>query len=138
MGINDIQDEIIQEFELFPDWESKYEYVLEIGNQLTPLDESQKTDDHLVKGCTSRAWVIADRVNGKMHFQADGETAIARGIIALVLRILNDQTPEDILTSELYFLDRIGLKEHLSITRAQGLESLISKIYTLASHYREH
>jgi cysteine desulfuration protein SufE len=113
MNIADIQDEIIEEFQLFPDWESKYEYVLEMGNKLEPLD----------------------LVDGKMHFNADGETAIARGILALVLRVLNDQKPEDILNTQLYFLERIGLKDHLSITRAQGLESLIKKIYQLASQY---
>lgn len=135
MNIADIQDEIIGEFQLFPDWESKYEYVLDMGNKLEPLDDSSKTDVHLVQGCTSKAWIMANLVDGKMHFSADGETAIARGILALVLRVLNDQKPEDILNTELYFPERIGLKEHLSITRAQGLESLIKKIYQLASQY---
>ena len=135
MDITDIQDEIIEEFQIFPDWEGKYEYVMDMGNNLEPLDDSSKTDAHLVQGCTSRAWITADLIDGKMHFSADGETAIARGILALVLRVLNDQKPEDILNTELYFAERIGLKEHLSITRAQGLESLIKKIYQLASQY---
>ena len=135
MNIADIQDEIIEEFQLFPDWESKYEYVLEMGNKLEPLDDSSKTDAHLVKGCTSKAWITADLVDEKIHFNADGETAVARGILALVLRVLNDQKPGDILNTQLYFLERIGLKDHLSITRAQGLESLIKKIYQLASQY---
>lgn len=135
MNIDDIQNEIIGEFLLFPDWESKYEYVLEMGNKLEPADASIKTEEHLVKGCTSKAWITAELHDNKMHFIADGETPIARGIIALVLRVLNDQAPQDISNTELYFLDQIGLKEHLSITRAQGLESLIRKIYTLAAQF---
>jgi cysteine desulfuration protein SufE len=135
MNITDIQNEIIEEFQLFPDWESKYEYLLEMGNKLQPLDNSSKTDAHLVQGCTSKAWITADLVDGKMHFSADGETAIARGILALVLRVLNDQKPGDILAAELFFIESIGLQDNLSITRAQGLESLIRKIYQLASQY---
>ena len=132
MTINDIQNEIIEEFELFPDWESKYEYLLEMEKNLGGLDAKEKTGDHLVKGCTSKAWVTASVVDGNMHFHADAETAIARGILAMVLRVLDQQPPQEILASELYFLDRIGLKEHLSITRAQGLESLVNRLYALA------
>ena len=137
MKINDIQDEIIGEFELFPDWESKYEYVLEMGNKLEPADADIKTEEHLVQGCTSKAWITARFDDNKIHFIADAETSIARGIIALVLRVLNDQSPEDILNSRLYFLDQVGLKEHLSITRAQGLESLIKKLYALAARHHQ-
>ena len=137
MNINDIQNEIIGEFELFPDWESKYEYVLEMGNKLEPVDDSIKKDKFLVRGCTSKAWITARLNDNKIHYSTDAETPIARGIIALVLRVLNDQAPEDILNSRLYFLDQIGLKEHLSITRAQGLESLMEKLYALALEHKQ-
>lgn len=137
MPINDIQDEIIGEFGLFPDWESKYEYLLETGNKLESADASIKANEHLVQGCTSKAWITARLDNDKLHYIADAETPIARGIIALVLRVLNDQPPEDILNSRLYFLDQVGLKEHLSITRAQGLESLIKKLYALAARHHQ-
>ena len=103
-----------------------------MGNNLGGIDASLKTDDNLVRGCTSRAWVSCKLIDGKMQFHADAETAIARGILALILRVLNQQAPQDILNTNLYLLDRIGLKEHLSITRAQGLESLVTKLYEMA------
>jgi len=134
MNINDTQDEIIECFAMLPDWHSKYEYLLEMESSLPAMDSALKTDRSLVHGCNSKAWIIAELRDNKVQFIADGETAISRGILALMIKILGDRTPGNILASELYFIDRIGLKDNLSMTRAQGLEHLIEKMYVLAKN----
>ncbi|MCW8963258.1 MAG: SufE family protein [Gammaproteobacteria bacterium] len=131
MNINDTQDEIIEHFSMLPDWHSKYEYLLDMEDCLPVMDAALKTDESLVHGCNSKAWIQAELQDGKLKFTADGETAIARGILALIIKILDNRTPDEILASELYFIDSIGLMENLSMTRAQGLEHLIEKIYAL-------
>jgi len=137
MDINKIQDEIIEDFSMLPDWNAKYEYLMDMENSLPDMDNAYKTNEHLVHGCNSKAWITAELTNNNVHFIADGETAIARGILALMLKLFNNRAPDEIMETELYFFDRIGLKENLSMTRAEGLEHLIEKIYTLARSMKE-
>ncbi len=131
MTTNQAQDEIIDCFNMLDDWHSKYEYLLDMGNHLPDMPDQLKTDRSLVHGCNSKAWIVAEPRNNRVHFIADAETAIARGILALMLKVLDNQPAEEILKTELYFLDRIGLRENLSMTRAQGLEHLVDKIYRM-------
>ena len=135
MSINDIQDEIIDEFEGLTDWMDRYAYIIELGGQLPPIAESLKTPENLIEGCQSRVWIHA-RLNdeGQIVFEADSDAMIVKGIVALLLRVLSAQKPEDILDSELYFIDNIGLKEHLSPTRSNGLVAMVKqmRMYALA------
>ncbi len=133
MTINEIQDEIISEFEFFDDWMDKYDYLIELGKNLPLIDEQYKDDDHLIKGCQSRVWLHADLANAHVDFTADSDAVITKGIIALLIRVLSGHTPEEIAHADLYFIDRIGLKEHLSPTRSNGLVSMVKqmKLYGL-------
>ena len=133
--INQLQDEIIEEFEGFDDWMDKYQMLIDLGNDLEPLPEKYKTEDNLIDGCQSRVWVQCSMENGVMHLQADSDALIVKGIVALLLRVLGDQTPRDILDADLYFVDRIGLREHLSPTRSNGLLAMIRQIRAYAVAY---
>jgi cysteine desulfuration protein SufE len=126
--INDIQDQIIGEFSALGDWIDKYEYLITLGRKLSPLDKKLKTEDTLIKGCQARVWINAELKNGKMRFSADSEALITKGLIAVLLRVLNNQTPEDIVNSDLYFIDKIGLRSNLSPSRAGGLASVVKHI----------
>lgn len=137
MSINEIQDEIIEEFNDFEDWMDKYQMLIDLGNDLEPLDEKYKTEDNLIDGCQSRVWVQCDLIDGKMHLQAESDALIVKGIVALLLRVLSDQTPQDILDTELYFIEQIGLSEHLSPTRANGLLAMIKQIRLYAFAYTQ-
>jgi cysteine desulfuration protein SufE len=130
MNINQKQDEIIEEFSLFDDWMGKYEHIIEIGKELAPLDDKHKTDDNLVRGCQSRVWLHAYLENGLLKFGADSDAIITKGLVALMVRVLSGHKPIEIATSELYFVDKIGLKEHLSPTRSNGLVSMIKQMKT--------
>lgn len=134
MTINEIQDEIIEEFSDFDDWMDRYAYIIDLGNALPPIDEKYKTPAHLIEGCQSRVWVNAELIDGKVHFTADSDAIIVKGIISMLVKVLNDQTPDDILASELYFIDRVGLSEHLSPTRSNGLTAMVKqmRLYALA------
>ncbi len=134
MTINEAQDEVIEEFEDFTDWMDKYQMLIDLGNELVPLDEKYKNDSNLIDGCQSRVWVQCDYVDGKLRFTAESDALIVKGIIALLIRVLSDHTPDEILNADLYFVDRIGLKDHLSPTRSNGLLSMIKQIrmYALA------
>lgn len=135
ISINDIQDEIIDEFSLFSDWMEKYEYIIDLGKQLPMIEEQFKDEDHLIKGCQSRVWLHADLdQHGSVEFTADSDAIITKGIIALLVRVLSKQSPENIAGADLYFIDQIGLKEHLSPTRSNGLVSMVKqmKLYGLA------
>lgn len=135
MTINEIQDEIIEEFSEIDDWMDRYAYIIDLGNQLPPIDEQYKTPQYLIEGCQSRVWINAELTSeGKVHFEADSDAIIVKGIIALLIKVLNDQTPQDILDADLYFIDKIGLSEHLSPTRSNGLLAMVKqmKIYSLA------
>ena len=116
MSINEIQDQIIEEFSDFDDWMDKYQLLIDMGNDLEVLDEKYKTEQNLIDGCQSRVWVQCDHVDGRLLFQADSDALIVKGIIALLIRVINNQTAQDILDADLYFIDRIGLREHLSPT----------------------
>ncbi|MEN8187581.1 MAG: SufE family protein [Bacteroidota bacterium] len=134
MDIKEIQNDIIDEFSMFEDWMEKYEYIIELGKSLPLIDGEFKTDDNLIKGCQSKVWIHADLDNDKVKFTADSDAILTKGIVALLLRVFSNQTPKDILDTELFFVDEIGLKEHLSPTRANGLVSMIKqfKLYALA------
>ena len=137
--INDIQDEIIEEFDGFTDWLDRYALIIDMGNAVPPLDEQYKTPDNLIDGCQSRVWLQADYVDGKVHFEADSDAIIVKGIIAMLVRVLSDRTPQEILDADLYFIDRIGLHDHLSPTRSNGLLAMLKQIraYALAFSLRE-
>ena len=134
MTLNTIQEEVIDEFLLFDDWMQKYEYMIDLGKSLPLINENNKTDDRLIKGCQSKVWLDAQLKNGKINYTADSDAIITKGIIAILLRVFSNQTPDAILSANTDFIDEIGLKEHLSPTRANGLVSMIKqlKIYALA------
>ncbi|MDO4196223.1 MAG: SufE family protein [Prevotellaceae bacterium] len=135
MTINEIQDEIIEEFNDFDDWMDKYQLLIDLGSDLEPLDEKYKTEDNLIDGCQSRVWVQCDLVDGKMQLQADSDALIVKGIVALLLRVLSGHTPQEVLDTDLYFVEQIGLKEHLSPTRSNGLVAMIKQIRLYAYAY---
>ena len=140
MTINEIQDEIIEEFSGFDDWMDKYQLLIDLGNEQEPLDDKYKTEQNLIDGCQSRVWLQADLVDGKIHFSAESDALIVKGIVALLIRVLSDQTPQDILDADLYFIEQIGLKEHLSPTRSNGLLAMVKqiKMYALAFSEIKH
>ena len=134
MTINEIQDEIIEEFSGFDDWMDKYQLLIDLGNEQEPLDDKYKTEQNLIDGCQSRVWLQADLVDGNIHFSAESDALIVKGIVALLIRVLSDHTPQEILDADLYFIEEIGLKEHLSPTRSNGLLAMVKqiKMYALA------
>ena len=134
MSIVTEQAEIVSEFSMFEDWMQRYEYMIELGKSLPLIDESYKTDDNIIKGCQSKVWVHAELDNDKIVFTADSDAIITKGIIAILIRAFSNQPPKEILAAETTFIDEIGLKEHLSPTRANGLVSMIKqlKMYALA------
>lgn len=135
MSIKERQEELIEEFAMFDDWLEKYEYIIDLGKDVEGISEELKSEDNLVKGCQSRVWLVPSRVEGKLHFEADSDAIITRGIVGMVVRVLSNATAEEILNAELFFVDQIGLKEHLSPTRSNGLVSMIKKIKTYALAY---
>ena len=134
MTINEIQDEIIEEFSGFDVWMDKYQLLIDLGNEQEPLDDKYKTEQNLIDGCQSRVWLQADLVDGNIHFSAESDALIVKGIVALLIRVLSDHTPQEILDADLYFIEEIGLKEHLSPTRSNGLLAMVKqmKVYALA------
>ena len=132
--IQEKQEEILKEFDLFEDWMGKYEYIIELGKTLPMIDNKHKTDNNLIKGCQSRVWLHADEQDGKILYSADSDAIITKGIVAILIRVLSNQTAEEIVKADLAFIDEIGLKEQLSQTRANGLVSMIKeiKLYALA------
>ncbi len=134
--INNTQDEIIKEFAVFNDWMDKYSYIIELGNGLQPLDEKYKTPANLIEGCQSRVWVQADYEDGKIRFSAESDAVIVKGIVALLLRVLSNRSPQEILDADLYFVEKIGLREHLSSTRSNGLVSMIKQMRLYATAFR--
>ena len=136
--IQEKQDEIVSEFEVFDDWMEKYEYLIDLGKDLPLIQEELKTDERLIEGCQSRVWLNADCENGKMQFSADSEAIITKGIIGLLIRVLNDEKPETVIKTDLKFISDIGLQEHLSPTRANGLNGMIKKMKIEALKYIQH
>lgn len=136
MTINEIQDEIIEEFSDLTDWMDRYAYIIDMGNSLEPLPESDKVPANLIEGCQSRVWITATRDNdGNVLFAADSDALIVKGIIALLLRVLSGQKPQDILDADLYFIDKIGLGQHLSPTRSNGLLAMVKQMRLYAQAY---
>ena len=133
--IQEKQDEIVSEFEVFDDWMEKYEYLIDLGKDLPLIQEELKTDERLIEGCQSRVWLNATFTNGKMQFSADSEAIIMKGIIGLLVRVLNDEKPETVIKTDLKFISDIGLQEHLSPTRANGLNGMIKKMKMEALKY---
>lgn len=138
MTINEIQDEIIQEFADFDDWMDRYQLLIDLGSSQPKLDDRYKTEQNLIDGCQSRVWLQADMRDGLLHFQAESDALIVKGIVALLVRVLSDHTPQEILVADLYFIESIGLREHLSPTRSNGLLSMLRqmKLYALAYQAR--
>jgi cysteine desulfuration protein SufE len=136
MTINDIQHEIVEEFSVYDDWMDKYSYLIELGNELKGLDPKDKTDQYLIKGCQSRVWLVPDFVDGKIVFRGESDAVIVKGLVALLLRVVSNRTPDEILNNELFFVDEIGLKQHLSPTRSNGLLSMIKQIKLYAVAYK--
>jgi len=134
LDIKKITTEIIEEFDMFSDWMEKYDYLIELGKSLPMIDSQHKTDENIIKGCQSKVWVYGELAGDKVIFTADSDAIITKGIVALMVRVLSNQTPDDILNADLHFIDEIGLKEHLSPTRANGLLAMIKqmKFYALA------
>ncbi|MFT6166505.1 MAG: cysteine desulfuration protein SufE [Vicingaceae bacterium] len=134
MTINERQDEVIEEFEMFEDWMDKYEYLISLGKELPLIDEAKKTEENIIKGCQSRVWLAAELDHAKIQFTADSDAIITKGIISLMIRVLTDSSPKEIIETELYFIDKVGLKEHLSPTRSNGLVSMVKqmKMYAIA------
>ncbi|MFL0353368.1 SufE family protein [Xanthomarina sp. GH4-25] len=136
MNIQEIQNEIIDEFAMFDDWEERYQYMIDLGKTLPLIDQKYKTDDNLIKGCQSKVWVHADLTNNNIVFTADSDAIITKGIIAILIRVFSNQHPKDIMNANTDFIDDIGLKEHLSPTRANGLVSMIKQLKMYAIAYQ--
>lgn len=134
MAINDTQDEIIEEFEAFEDWLDRYQLIIDYGKDLKPMPDSDKTDKNLIDGCQSKVWFTARMENGNLFFTGDSDAILVKGIVALLLSVLSGHTPEEILKADLYFIDAIGLREHLSPTRSNGVVAMLKqlKLYALA------
>lgn len=132
--INELQDEVIEEFSDFDDWMDKYQLLIDLGNEQEPLDEKYKTEQNLIDGCQSRVWLQADMEDENVVFQAESDALIVKGIIALLIKVVSGHTPDEILNSDLYFIEKIGLKEHLSPTRSNGLLAMVKqmRMYALA------
>jgi cysteine desulfuration protein SufE len=132
--INEIQDALIEEFGLFEDWTDKYEYLIDLGKKLPTLSDAFKTEDNVIKGCQSKVWLHASLQDGKVVFEADSEAVIVKGLISMLIRVLSNQTPEDIFKTDLYFIDEIGMSQHLAQTRSNGLLAMVKQMknYALA------
>ena len=135
MTINEAQNEVVEEFEDFTDWMDKYQMLIDLGNELDVLNDKYKNDSNLIDGCQSRVWLQCDLVDGKLQFTADSDALIVKGIIALLIQVLSGHTPNEILDTDLYFIDKIGLKEHLSPTRSNGLLAMVKQIKAYALAY---
>lgn len=139
MTINELQDNVIEEFADFDDWMDKYALLIDLGNSLPPLEEKYKTESNLIEGCQSRVWLQADYVDGKIFFKGESDAVIVKGIVSLLISILSGHTPQEILDTDLYFIEKIGLKEHLSPTRSNGLVAMVKqmRMYALAFRTKE-
>ena len=139
MTINELQNNVIEEFADFDDWMDKYALLIDLGNSLPPLEEKYKTESNLIEGCQSRVWLQADYVDGKILFKGESDAVIVKGIVSLLISILSDHTPQEILDADLYFIEKIGLKEHLSPTRSNGLVAMVKqmRMYALAFRTKE-
>ena len=136
MTINELQDQVIEEFADFDDWMDKYALLIDLGNSLAPLEEKYKTESNQIEGCQSRVWLQADYVDGKIIFQGESDAVIVKGIVSLLINVLSNHTPQEILDADLYFIEKIGLKEHLSPTRSNGLVAMVKQMRMDALAFR--
>lgn len=136
MTINELQDEIIEEFNQFDDWMDKYALLIDLGNSLLPLEEKHKNPQNIIEGCQSRVWLNAELNNGIVTYQGESDAVLVKGIVSLLIQVLSGHTPDEILNTELYFIDRIGLKEHLSPTRSNGLVAMVKQMKMFAIAYK--
>lgn len=134
MTINETQDEIIEEFTALDDWMDRYQMLIDLGEEQAPLADADKTEQNLIDGCQSRVWIVCEEKDGRLHFRADSDALIVKGLVALVLQVVNDHRPDEIYAADLYFIERIGLRDHLSPTRSNGLLAMVKQIrmYALA------
>lgn len=134
MTINEIQDELIEDFSFYQDWMEKYEYIIQLGKEVPLIKEEYKKDDYIIKGCQSKVWLYPELREGKVYFTADSDAVITKGLVSLMVKVLSGHSPQEIAQADLYFIDKIGLKEHLSPTRANGLLSMVKqmKLYAVA------
>ncbi|MFV0554917.1 MAG: SufE family protein [Mangrovibacterium sp.] len=137
MTIEKIQQEIIEEFSIYEDWMDKYAYLIELGNDLADLKSEDKNDQHIIKGCQSRVWLVPEFKEGKIYFQGESDAVIVKGIVALLLRVVSGHSPAEILATDLHFIDAIGLKQHLSPTRSNGLVAMVKQIRLYAVAYQK-
>lgn len=135
MSMEEIQQEIIEEFSMYEDWMDKYAYLIELGNDLEELDAKDKNDQNIIKGCQSRVWLVAELRDGKIYFQGESDAVIVKGLVALLLRVVSGRTPKELLETELHFIDDLGLKQHLSPTRSNGLLAMVKQIRLYAVAY---
>ncbi len=136
MTLNEVQDRIVEDFSMFDDWMDRYQQLIELGKDLPPIDEKKRTESYLIKGCQSKVWLDADLKDGKIYFSADSDAIITKGIVALLIQVLNERTPKEILDVDLYFIDKIGLKENLSPTRSNGLVAMVKQMRMFALAYQ--
>ena len=136
-SINEAQDELIEEFELFEDWLERYQLIVDYGKELPSMPEADKNDSNLIDGCQSKVWFTARMEDGKIHFAGDSDAILVRGIVAMLLGVLNDHTPQEICDADLYFIDRIGLREHLSPTRSNGVAAMLKQLRLYALAYSQ-
>ena len=139
MSIEELQNEVVEEFSDFTDWMDKYQMLIDLGGDMEPLEEKYKTEENLINGCQSRVWVVADYTDGLVNYKAESDALIVKGLIALLLRVLSGHTPREIVDADLFFIDRIGLREHLSPTRSNGLLAMVKqmKLYALTFQAKE-
>ncbi|WP_319479461.1 SufE family protein [uncultured Draconibacterium sp.] len=135
MSMEEIQQEIIEEFSMYEDWMDKYGYLIELGNDLEELDAKDKNDQNVIKGCQSRVWLVAELKDGKIYFKGESDAVIVKGLVALLLRVVSGRTPKELLETELHFIDDLGLKQHLSPTRSNGLLAMVKQIRLYAVAY---
>jgi len=137
MTIEKVQQDIIEEFSVYSDWMDKYGYLIELGNDLANLDPKEKTDQNLIRGCQSRVWLVAEMKDGKINFRGESDAVIVKGLVALLLRVVSGRTPKELIENDLHFIDDLGLKQHLSPTRSNGLLSMVKQIRLYAVAYNK-
>jgi len=136
MTLTEVQNQIVEDFSMFDDWMDRYQQLIELGQNLAPIDEKKRTEQYLIKGCQSKVWVDADLRDGKIYFTADSDAIITKGIVALLIRVLDGRTPDEIIDADLFFIDKIGLKENLSPTRSNGLVAMVKQMRLYAIAYK--
>lgn len=136
MTLNEVQDRIVEDFSIFEDWMDRYQQLIELGKDLPPIDEKKRTESYLIKGCQSKVWLDAELSDGKIQFTADSDAIITKGIVALLIQVLNGRAPKEIIDADLYFIDKIGLKENLSPTRSNGLGAMVKQMRMFALAYQ--